>query len=742
MRALKALTALTAIIAWRRRPRPGWRRPWLGLAAVLALLAALAGAGGAGGARAKPLNPNAPKKPPPQGTAKPQGGPAVPRLTRRVVMVSLDGAGAEELQQLWRDDLLDEGGFARFFREGEVASALVPVDPTLTAPNHVSLATGAAPDHTGIVGNHFPAAGSPPFAEVGGFSSPIGAETLWEAARRQKKRAAVLTWPGADGNGPRRQADIGMTYVTVAERAPRLLVLGRSDWQPAAAPPKLASRLPVVTVHVNLGGAEGAAGAIGSTGVSGATGATGATGAKGAGAAAPAAAGFDLYAVARGGGDNQEGEGYDGVVVATSAPAGGKAPSVANLEQSAPLAAGQWAEIAFPDRGGRAVTWVKVLALDPDLETVRVYFTGTYPMPAYPADFAKDLAESNLAWPGPPDDRRLAAARNGQPGIDLDTWVEQAERFAAFFGGAMRVAAARDDWDLMLGYMPVIDLAGHALLLADPHQAGYSVARRDELARARRRVWQAVDHELRLLMAAVDLGRTTVVVVSDHGMAPAHTAVDLNALLRDRGLLAAPAGGREGSGGGGRAGVGGVAAYVVGNGGMAHLYLEGPEGGAMAGAMAGAAPAGAALAGGAAARQRQLLELRDQLLAFRSGDDTPIERAVTRQEAAELGLDHPNSGDLILFAHEGYTFDPGPAPAGAATTHPAGAYGMHGYLASHPDMRGIYMAIGKDVKPGTTSGTVQAIDVAGRVAAWLGIGRPSARAAAAGGAGAPGSGGH
>jgi predicted AlkP superfamily pyrophosphatase or phosphodiesterase len=683
------------MIGWRRHRRR--RAPWLGLVTVLAMIA---GAGGFG-AGAKPLNPNAPKKPPPEAT-KPKGGPAVPRLTRRVVLVSLDGAGAEELQQLWRDDLLDEGGFARFFREGEVASALVPVDPTLTAPNHVSLATGAAPDHTGIVGNNFHPAGSPPFAKASGFSFPIGAETLWEAARRQKKRVAVVTWPGTDGSDPRRQADIGMTYVTSAEREPRLLALSRSDWQPAAAaPPKLTSRLPVVAVHVTLGGSGG----------SGGPGGPGGPGAGGAGATSAAGgvppAGFDLFAVARGGGDSQPG--YDGVVVATSAPAGGKGPSAANLEQSEPLAPGQWAEVAFPDRGGRSVCWVKVMALDPDLETVRVYFTGTYRLQAYPADFAKDLAESNLAWPGPPDDRRLAAAWNGQPGIDLDTWTEQAERFAAFFGGAMRVAAARDDWDLMLGYIPVIDQAGHALLLADSHQAGYSAARRDELARARRRVWQAVDHELRLLMAAVDLGRTTVVVVSDHGMAPVHTNIDLNALLRDRGLLASPAAGKEGGKGGG-------GAYVIGNGGAAHLYLADPEGGA----------AGA----GAAARRKLLLELRDQLLAWRSGDDTPIERAVTRQEAAELGLDHPNSGDLILFAHQGYAFDSGPGPAGAATAHPAPAYGMHGYLASHPDMRGIYLAIGKDIKPASTSGTIQATDVAGRVAAWLGIAKPMAKAAA------------
>ncbi|MBV8201129.1 MAG: alkaline phosphatase family protein [Acidobacteria bacterium] len=670
------------IESWRRR----WRAPsWLGLVAALALVA---GAGGLD-AGAAPFNPNAPKKPPPgQGAAKPKGGPAGPRLARRVVLVSLDGAGAEELQRLWRDDLLDEGGFARFFREGEVASALVPVDPTITAPNHVSLATGAAPDHTGIVGNSFHPAGSPPFAKASGFSFPIGAETIWEAARRQKKRVAVVSWPAADGSEPRRQADLGLNYVAGAEREPRLLVLGRADWQAAAAPPKLKSSLPVLSVHLTLGASEG-----------------------------PPAAGFDLFVVARG---DDKSAGYDGMVVATSAPAGGKAPSVANLEQSEPLAPGEWAEVTFPDRGGRSVCWVKLLALDPDLETARVYFGGTYRLNAYPADFAKDLTESNLAWPGPPDDRRLAAAWNGQPGIDLDTWTEQAARFAAFFGGAMRVAAARDDWDLMLGYIPVIDTAGHALLLADPHQAGYSAARRDELARARRKVWQAVDHELRLLMAAVDLGRTTVVVVSDHGMAPVHTAIDLNALLRDRGMLASPAGGK------GRGGAAG--AYVLGNGGMAHLYL--------------AEPAGEAAGADAAARRQQLRELRDQLLAWRSGDDTPIERALTRQEAAELGLDHPNSGDLILFAQEGYAFDAGPEPAGAAVTHPAKAYGMHGYLASHPDMRGIYLAIGKDVKPASASATVQATDVAGRVAAWLGIGRPLAKAAAGTGGAARGPGGH
>jgi predicted AlkP superfamily pyrophosphatase or phosphodiesterase len=650
------------------------RRMWAGLLAALAL---------AGVAGAKPINPNAPKKPAPQGTQKPKGGPAAPRLSRRVVVVSLDGAGAEDLQQLWRDDLLDEGGFARFFREGEVAAALVPVDPTLTAPNHASLATGAAPDHTGIVGNHFHAADAAPFEKASGFGVPIGAETLWEAARRQKRRAAVLAWPGADDTGPRRRGELGMTYLGAPDRDPQLLVLKRSDWRPAGPPPKLASRSPVLTARVTLGGPGGAD---------------------------PAA--IDLFAVDR---TNDGREDYDGLVAVASSTspgpgvAGGQA-DVANLRQSEPLGQGQWAELRLADRSGSSACWVKVLALDPGLEAVRVYVGGSYRLHAYPPELARDLEETNLFWPGRPDDLRLAAGWRGKPGIDLQTWIEQAQRFAAFFGGAMRVAAARDDWDLMLGYIPVIDEAGHALLLADPHQAGWSAARRDELTRARRKVWQAVDHELRLLLAALDLGRTTVVVVSDHGMAPVHTAVDLNALLRERGLLASPPGGAAGGGG---------AAYAIGDGGTAHLYL-----------------AGAGPPSDAAARQRLLAGLRDQLLAWRAGDDLPIERVLTRQEAAELGLDHPNSGDLILFAREGYSFDPGPQPSGAAVTHPAPLYGTHGYLAANSNMRGIYLAIGKDVKPATTTGPVQALDVAGRVAAWLGMEKP--RPAAPGGPGGTG----
>src|SRR5687767_1033132 len=79
----------------------------------------------------------------------------------RVILISLDGAGNSVLHDLYRQGVLRKGGFERFFRDGQVADGLVPVDPTQTSTNHISLATGYPPAATGIVGNLFHPGGSP-----------------------------------------------------------------------------------------------------------------------------------------------------------------------------------------------------------------------------------------------------------------------------------------------------------------------------------------------------------------------------------------------------------------------------------------------------------------------------------------------------------------------------------------------------------------------------------------------------
>jgi predicted AlkP superfamily pyrophosphatase or phosphodiesterase len=556
---------------------------------------------------------------------------------RRVILISLDGAGNDVLRDLYRQGLLREGGFERFFRDGQVADGLVPVDPTLTSTSHISLATGFPPAATGIVANQFHPGGSPSSERANGFDAPIGTETLWEAARRQGRKAGVLAWPGADAKGERRTADWGLVYTNNAEQLPQVITLSRADWQAGSGSN--------ISARVKVGNEKD-----GPTQT------------------------LELVAVD----STDDGQvNYDGVAVAGKPGPGG------------PLQVGKWGQVTWTLADGLASSRLKLLSLAPDLSSARLFVDGIFRTTAY-GELAADLTRRGLAWPGPPDNAGLSAGWQGKPGIDVATWTEQAEHMAAFLGEALRTAAARPDWDLLMGYFPVIDMAGHRLLLLDERQAGFSPARRDELEGARRRVWQAVDAELRKLIAGLDLSRTTVVVVSDHGMMPVHTSVDPNALLAEAGLLAKKDAAHPATGT-----ATGPAAYAIAEAGAAHVYVE---------------------RGGAST----LADLAARFAAWKIEGEAPIERVLTRQEAARMGIDHPNSGDLVLFAGEGYVFRQLPEGKSAA---PAPVYGAHGHLSSRPEMRGIYLALGAGVDP-RPGKTVRAIEVAPRVAAWLGIAPP------------------
>ncbi|HXU44087.1 MAG TPA: alkaline phosphatase family protein, partial [Thermoanaerobaculia bacterium] len=227
-----------------------------------------------------------------------------------------------------------------------------------------------------------------------------------------------------------------------------------------------------------------------------------------------------------------------------------------------------------------------------------------------------------------------------------------------------------------------------------PRQPGYTPALAASSARARRRIWQAVDRGLARLLAALDLSTTTVVLASDHGMLPIHTRIDLNVLLRDAGLAVL--------GDDGRPDPARSRALALGQGGAAHVYL----------APSVVEPERSAL----------LASLEERFERLAVGGDRPIARVVPHGRLAEVGLDHPNSGDLVLFARPGYSFDEDPLPGGALAA-PTATYGRHGHLHDEPRVQPIFLALGRGV-PKSSLGTVKTVEVAGRVAAWLGIEPP------------------
>jgi predicted AlkP superfamily pyrophosphatase or phosphodiesterase len=116
-----------------------------------------------------------------------------------VILLSWDGTRWDY------PDRVELPALVRLARDGVRAERLVPVFPTSTFPNHVSLVTGAHVDRHGIVSNVFVD------SERGLYryesdASWIEAEPLWVAAERQGVRTASFFWVGSEtdwrGVGP------------------------------------------------------------------------------------------------------------------------------------------------------------------------------------------------------------------------------------------------------------------------------------------------------------------------------------------------------------------------------------------------------------------------------------------------------------------------------------------------------------------------------------------------------------
>ena len=191
------------------------------------------------------------------------------------------------------------------------------------------------------------------------------------------------------------------------------------------------------------------------------------------------------------------------------------------------------------------------------------------------------------------------------------------------------------------------------------------------------------DAELVRLLAGLDARRlwpsTTLLVVSDHGMALAGPAHDAEAVLA----------------------AAGIAARVATGGGAAHVYLEDPS----------------------------TLEAARAALDALPGVDAFARDALPERLRAR----HRRSGDVVALASPPTRF----ARNGGGSwwerwlmrLRPSA--GIHGYDPALPDMAGVLLALGRGVPAGRRLPAVHAVDVAPTVAALLGIEPPRSSEGAA-----------
>lgn len=113
-----------------------------------------------------------------------------------LILVSLDGFRADYL------DRFELPNLRRVMKRGARAKWMNPVFPTLTFPNHYSLATGLHPEHHGIVGNSFfDPARKQKYSMSDEATVSDGTwyrgEPIWVTAETQGMVAACYFWPGS-----------------------------------------------------------------------------------------------------------------------------------------------------------------------------------------------------------------------------------------------------------------------------------------------------------------------------------------------------------------------------------------------------------------------------------------------------------------------------------------------------------------------------------------------------------------
>jgi predicted AlkP superfamily pyrophosphatase or phosphodiesterase len=198
-----------------------------------------------------------------------------------------------------------------------------------------------------------------------------------------------------------------------------------------------------------------------------------------------------------------------------------------------------------------------------------------------------------------------------------------------------------------------------------------------------------LDSQVARVLGAVEeaglAGRTTVFVVSDHGFKLVKRQIRPNAALARAGLLTVADGKVVKS-----------EAYSVPEGGTAIVYVTTPD------------PDGTIL----------------KRVKTSIGDVEGIDRVLEPAEYARLGLPLPSDNDqmgaLFLTAREGYSFTADPSEP-AVVDAPAGGLGSHGYVATDPDLRALFIASGRGIKPGVVIETVDTIDIAPTAARLLGV---------------------
>ena len=682
-------------------------------------------------------------------SAHPQSNGSHPK----VILISLDGATPRILNQYLKDGSIPQNeGLGLLKSKGVVSKQTITCTPSLTAACHIAIGTGSTAVRNDITSNNFHLVASPFNQNISGFAAPIGGYTfdihgpsesaeptsnpLWLSLRAQGKKVVAATFPGADGIDVRVP---GLANSPIIQTASRRIV----DY----------------TVPFGAFGGAGAKGfSLKSTDFNIAPKETikqlndsGKTSFNTVQKTSPLDS-FTINGVnyiiqiAALDTTNDKKVNYDTLVFfdanqvikgegAVSLPSTGPAFVKAEEKLSKPF--------YLEGSSNRIGTGFYVSTLSPDLSKVNIARYSVNFIPRTPT-ILKDVDDinNNVGFWAPQPDFRITEKLS--PGFDQFSddeleaiYEDQVRTFVDYQTRVgLRAIQQNPDADLTLLYIEQPDGSSHQFLITDPRQATnpldpLSVRDHQDQAKIKRyqayvrTAYQAASQAVQKIIQAVGTNvngvpNSNIFVVSDHGFAPFHTAVNINNLLKNSGIaeLADP---------------NKVRAIVSGPSVNIYINLQGRE------------PNGTVSRSEYITLQKQITRVlknaEDKNPNYRLGN-TPIklfDKVYSRPTPDALtdpsfGLGTNSfighdSGDVFAIMSLGYNFDGTQTPivqrlGDATATNPIFSvpnfYGAHGYDPKLPEMSAIFYAAGPDIGHGIIN-QVRNIDVAPTISQLLGV---------------------
>lgn len=627
----------------------------------------------------------------------PQPRAEAPAATRRVIVLAIDALNESRL----RASLPPEAtrAFRALVDGGACAASARPAFPSLTAPGHAALWTGAYGDVNGIAGNVQPLLPRSTHAitETGsGFSAAaLRAEPLWVTAALAGVRTAghhptqspgVPGVPAVDGSALDAADSTLRQRASSALRSPLIDLVNGYDERVADARVMTHASHPVRPA----GQWEGLPGH------------------DGAGAPPPLEAsipvgtrGDSLFVLFTGRGSE-----YTSVVVAPRRSLAAGAMARHQPVESAPIDGRELARhFSAPfdvnGNGHRLRTRVRLFELAPDASRYMLFLPGLYVTASNHEATRRAYDAAADGWVGNSASGLLASGAFGTPlasggdGTAEQRWLETAE-----LATRQSIAGARWMWtalapQLMLDYFAVGDDTDHLFWgLVSPGAPGYDAARAARVQRVRAHAWSLVDARIAALHEMAREGGAAVVLSGDHGMRAYWRRFRPNVALAAAGLLHVDASGRADAR---------RSRAVSPNGYWVSVNRTAWRDGTVSD------PTSAAV----------IDSVVRVLAAVRDRDGTPIVTTIFRAAHHDsLGLGGPVGGDVYYELAPGYYYDA--AATGPVADELPGARGGHGFPSVSPDMHTVFCINGREFAP-RRIGQVRTIDVAPTVLEWLGV---------------------